>query len=132
MPYNILIADDDPEDLELIEEAILNVAPETELHKFTSGLTAMEYLNGIPDASLPQLIVLDYNMPEQNGAWLLSSMKIKDRYNLIPKIVLSTSNAPLHINECMNNGATEYIVKPDNMQELQELGKRLLGFCGKN
>jgi CheY-like chemotaxis protein len=132
MPCNILIADDDPEDLELIEEAILNVDPEAELHKFSNGLTAMEYLNGIPDASLPQLIVLDYNMPEQNGAWLLSSMQIKGRYNLIPKIVLSTSNAPLHINECMNNGATEYIVKPDNMQELQALGKRLLSLCRKN
>lgn len=132
MPCNILIADDDPEDLELIEEAILNVDPEAELHKFSNGLTAMEYLNRIPDASLPQLIVLDYNMPEQNGAWLLSSMQIKDRYNLIPKIVLSTSNAPLHINECMNNGATEYIVKPDNMRELQALGKRLLGLCRKN
>lgn len=131
MACNILIADDDPEDLELIEEAILNVDPETELHKFSNGLTAMEYLNGIPDASLPQLIVLDYNMPEQNGAWLLSSMQIKDRYNLIPKIVLSTSNAPLHINECMNNGATEYIVKPDNMRELQALGKKLLGLCRK-
>lgn len=132
MRYNILIADDDPEDLELIEEAILDAEPETELHKFTSGLKALEYLNGIPDAGLPQLIILDYNMPELNGAWFLSSIKMEERYRLIPKVILSTSNAPLHINECMNNGATEYIIKPDNMQALQALGKRLLSFCGKN
>ncbi len=131
MRYNILIADDDPEDLELIEEAILNVEPEAELHKFTNSITAIEYLDGISDANLPQLIILDYNMPELNGAWFLAAIK-KDRYLPIPKVVLSTSDAPLHIKECLKNGATEYIIKPDNMRALWELGKRLLNFCGKN
>lgn len=132
MRYNILIADDDPEDLELVEEAILNAAPEAELHKFTSSITAIEYLDRASDASLPQLIILDYNMPELNGAWFLAAIKMKDRYRRIPKVVLSTSDAPLHIDECMRNGATEYIIKPDNMQALWALGKRLLNICGKS
>lgn len=131
MTVKILIADDDPEDLELIEEAILITKQEVELHKFTNGLTAIEYLNTMNDNELPHLIILDYNMPELNGAQLLSSMNSRPRYKTIPKVIVSTSNAPLHIQECMRNGAAGYIVKPDSMQELYNLGKKLLTFCSK-
>lgn len=125
----ILLADDDPEDLELIEEAIFSIAPTVELHKFTNGLTAMKYLESRPDNELPGLIILDYNMPELNGSQVLAFIRSQDRYSPIPKVVLSTSNAPLHINECMTQGATEYIVKPHSMAGLHKLAKKLLGFC---
>ena len=131
MKVNILIADDDPEDLELIEEAILSTKQAVELNKFTNGLTAIEYLNTRNDNDLPHLIILDYNMPELNGAQLLSSINSQPRYRTIPKVIVSTSNAPLHIQECMRNGAAGYIVKPDNMQELYNMGEKLLAFCSK-
>lgn len=131
MTHKILIADDDLEDLELIEDAILTAEPAVELHKFTNGLTAIEYLNSRLDKELPGLIILDYNMPELNGAQLLLSLKAQERYKSIPKVVLSTSNAPLHIHECLSNGASEYIVKPDTMKELYTLVKRLLVILQK-
>jgi CheY-like chemotaxis protein len=130
MPYRILIADDDLEDLELMEDAILNAAQEVELHKFTNALTAMEFLNSRADNEVPNLIILDYNMPELNGGQLLLSLRASDRYNTVPKVILSTSNAPLHKRECMNNGATEYIVKPDNMKDLYIIAEKLLRLCG--
>jgi len=125
----ILIADDDLEDLELIEDAILSIEPEADLQKFTNGKTAIDYLNASLDQELPCLIVLDYSMPEINGSQVLSFIKDKARYNPIPKVVLSTSNAPLHIHECISNGATEYVVKPDNMKDLNALAHKLLAFC---
>ena len=131
MQVKILIADDDPEDLELIEEAILSTKQAVEFHKFTNGLTAIEYLNTSGDKDLPHLIILDYNMPELNGAQLLSSINSAPRYRAIPKVIVSTSNAPLHIQECMRNGAADYIVKPDNMRELYNMGEKLLAFCSK-
>jgi len=123
------MADDDIEDIELIEEAILNIEPDATLHKFFNGHSAIEYLLTAPDDALPCLIVLDYNMPEIKGSEVLSIMKSKKRYDSIPKIVLSTSNASLHQNECLKNGAAEYIVKPDNMKELKGLAKKLLTYC---
>ncbi|MCF6407338.1 response regulator [Chitinophaga filiformis] len=132
MSYKILIADDDLEDLELIEEAIITVEPEAELHKFTNGFTAMEYLNSRQDSELPCLIILDYNMPELNGSQWLSYVKNQTRYNKIPKIVLSTSNAPSHIQECISSGAAEYIVKPDTLKELQSIAYRLVAMCRKS
>lgn len=129
MPYKILIADDDLEDLELMEDAILRTAEWVELHKFTNGLTAIEFLNSRTDKEVPDLIILDYNMPELNGGQLLLSLQASDRYNTVPKVILSTSNAPLHKRECMNNGATDYIVKPDNMKDLYMIAEKLLGLC---
>jgi CheY-like chemotaxis protein len=128
-PVKVLIADDDLEDLELIEEAFLMVEPAVELQKFTSGKTAIDFLNSCLDQDLPCLIILDYSMPEINGSQVLSLIKKEARYHHIPKIVLSTSNAPFHIHECIANGATDYFVKPDNMKNLQALAQKLVSFC---
>ncbi len=128
-PVKILIADDDLEDLELIEEALLRIEPTADLQKFTNGKKAIEYLVSSEDHELPCLIILDYSMPEINGSQVLSKIKNEARYHPIPKVVLSTSNAPLHIHECIANGATEYVVKPDNMKDLNALAQKLLNFC---
>lgn len=128
----ILAADDDLEDLELIEDAILNAEPGARLHKVTNGNEVIKYLSSRTDKDLPCLIILDYNMPELNGSQLLSIISKQPRYDDIPKVVLSTSSAPFHVQECLNNGATQYFVKPDNIQELYSIAKKMLNFCRPN
>jgi CheY-like chemotaxis protein len=124
----IVIAEDDPEDMELIAEAILLAEPNAELYKFMDGLSAYDYLRTIPDDDLPALIILDYNMPRLTGAQVLRQMSTAARYGPIPKLVLSTSNAPLYKHECMQNGATGYFVKPGSMKELNALAKTMVGL----
>jgi CheY-like chemotaxis protein len=128
----ILAADDDLEDLELIEDAILNAEPGARLFKVTNGNEVIKYLSSRTDNDLPCLIILDYNMPELNGSQLLSIISRQPRYNSIPKVILSTSNAPFHVQECIKNGATEYFVKPDNMKDLYSIARRMLDFCRTN
>ena len=129
-PYiRILMADDDPEDLELIEENILLVEPRARLDKFMDGLSAYEYLRSRPDTELPSLIVLDYNMPGLTGSEVLSSLKTGKRYTSIPKIILSNSNTEKFVRESMNNGASEYIVKPGSMEEIHDLAKKLVSLA---
>lgn len=132
MGCKILIADDDIEDLELIEEAIISVEPDAEVLTFTKAVIALEYLNSQQDNELPNLIVLDYNMPELTGSQWLSAVRNQGRYIQIPKIVLSTSNAPFHKQECINSGADEYIVKPDTLDELQGIAQRLIAMCRRS
>lgn len=126
---DILLADDDEEDLELIENAITNIEPAADLHKVTNGKAVLEYLNNQPDNKLPCLIVLDYNMPELNGSEVLSLIYKEERYENIPKVVLSTSGAPTHIQDCMIKGASDYFIKPNNMGDFGKLAKRLLDYC---
>lgn len=125
----IIIADDDPEDLELIEQAILEEEPSAELHTFTSGFSAYEYLSTIKDDDLPCLIILDYNMPQLNGAEVLSTLNKQIRYRTIPKIILSTSDSAMHKHASLISGATEYFTKPSNYSDYTSLAKKLTSFC---
>ena len=128
----ILAADDDLEDLELMEDAFSSLKPDIALHKVTNGRAVIDYLNNRPDSDLPCLIILDYNMPELNGSQVLAKIGKEKRYADIPKLVLSTSSAPIHIHECMVNGAAEYYVKPNSLRELETLAKTMLSFCKVN
>lgn len=123
------MADDDFEDLELIESAITTIEPAADLHKVANGKAVIEFLASRPDANLPCLIILDYNMPELTGSEVLAAIRKEKRYELIPRVVLSTSNTPAYIHECLKNGAAEYFVKPDNMPALAKLAQRMLDYC---
>ena len=125
-PVTILIAEDDPEDMELIAEAITAAEPRANLHKVADGLSAIEYLRTRSDNDLPSLIILDYNMPGLTGAQVLRSISNDERYRLILKVVLSTSDAPLHKHECMRSGAAGYFVKPNSMKELNHIAKTII------
>jgi CheY-like chemotaxis protein len=125
----ILLADDDEEDLELIGDAILGIEPDAELYKHTNGKAVIDFLHSQEDHDLPCLIILDYNMPELNGFQVLLQMAAHKRYKHIPKVVLSTSNAAMHVHECIANGATDYFVKPNNMTDLKNLAGKMLSFC---
>ena len=126
----ILIADDDPDDLELVESAITETLPTAKLILFTSGQSALDYLNTCVDTELPSLIVLDYNMPVMTGTAVLGRLDSIKRYSAIPKVILSTSDSSLFVEESLSKGAQEYLVKPVSVSELNTLAKRLLGFCG--
>ena len=128
-PLKILIADDDPEDLELMELAFAEIDPSAVLIKRQTGKEALDYLITHKDGQLPCLIVLDFNMPELKGSEVLSIINKEERYDEIPKVILSTSNAPIHVHECMANGATEYFVKPTSLAEINKLAAKMLGYC---
>jgi len=126
---NILLADDDPEDMEFLEDALLQAAPAAKLEKFRTGIAVMEFLRTSSDNQLPCLMVLDYNMPQLNGAQLLARLGEQTRFKYIHKVVLSTSNSFLHKQECLSCGASEYVVKPNNIKDILALAKRLVTYC---
>jgi CheY-like chemotaxis protein len=128
-PSTILMADDDVEDLELIEEAIRSHSRNLGFHKVPNGKAALDYLLSQSDDQLPCLIILDYSMPELNGAQVLAELSKEPRYDRISKIILSTSNAPIHIKECKDKGANDYLVKPTNMNELNTIVHKLMAYC---
>ncbi|MGZ5248534.1 MAG: response regulator, partial [Flavitalea sp.] len=79
----------------------------------------------------PCLIILDYNMPEMNGANVLEKICAQPRYDHIPKLVWSTSSNNAYIKECMEKGATSYFVKPASHRQLEEVAREMLAFCKK-
>jgi len=123
-----LLAEDDIDDQELLEEAFREIDPRIRILSFTSGRQFIQYLDALPDHSIPDLIVLDYNIPEITGADILRHVEEKPRYRTIVKLVWSTSSASLFEKTCMSLGARAYLVKPSNISGLVEMARRMLSF----
>ncbi len=129
IPITILAVDNDVEDLELIEDTIADLEPAANFKKITDANKVLSFLDSLNDTDLPCLIILDYNMPEINGAEITKSLCEIERYKDIPKIILSTSGASLHIEECLKNGATKYFVKPNNLSDMKRIALQMLTYC---
>ena len=126
---SILLADDDPDDLELIQDALLLQQPGLELHSVDCGTKVLSFLSRLDDGTLPTLIILDYNMPDLTAPQILAALKSMHRYDAIVKVILSTSNAPAFIYECKQAGAFDYFVKPSDLTELSTIAWRILGIA---
>ena len=127
--YTILLAEDDVDDQELIVHAFTEVTSDFRLHIVNDGKELINFLTTTSDNKLPCLIVLDYNMPEMNGAQVLQMLTGDKRYENIPKIILSTSSNPKYIQDCLHKGANAYRVKPDSFSQLVVLAKEMLELC---
>jgi CheY-like chemotaxis protein len=125
----ILLADDDPEDQELLEEEILKLEPLAQIQKVDSGKEALNYLLTCSDIDLPCLIILDYAMPVLNAAEVLEQIANRARLQHIPKVVWSSSRQPEHVQSCRDKGAIDYFVKPNRMAELTVIAKKMLDLC---
>src|SRR5690348_5695262 len=125
----ILLADDDPEDQEILEEEILQLEPSMHILKVDSGKEALDYLLSCSDTDLPCLIILDYAMPVLNAAEVLEHIAGQQRIQSIPKVVWSSSKQPEHVQTCLNKGALDYFVKPNKMAELTLITRKMLSLC---
>jgi len=125
----ILIGEDDIDDQELLKEVFTSVDKSFVLKFLNNGKEMIEYLEALPDIHLPCLVVMDYNMPEENGAEILKKLKKDKRYSPIPKIIWSTSNSEMYRNICLDLGANDYVIKPSNVREMEDVVKYMLSFC---
>jgi CheY-like chemotaxis protein len=125
----IFLAEDDLDDQEFLHEALLAINPRINLVSFTSGLRFMNHIDDMEDHLLPNLIVLDYNIPEINGAEILELLKKNERYFPIPKIVWSTSDSHLYRQNCISYGAKAYLVKPSSIDGIRQIAEEMLSFC---
>jgi CheY-like chemotaxis protein len=128
---HILVAEDDPDDREMLIHAFSKVDPSFELHVVNDGRQVIDYLKMTADSILPALIILDYNMPQLNGVQVVETLCTDKRYNGIPKVILSTSRNPAYISDCLQKGADAYRVKPDDFQALVSIAREMVALCNK-
>jgi CheY-like chemotaxis protein len=128
-PRTIFLAEDDVDDQEFLKEAFLSIDPTIELVSFSSGLKFVNQLMETEDQHLPCLIILDYNIPEMNGADILGHLNQYPRFAALPKVVWSTSDSHLYRQTCLTCGASAYMVKPSSIGGIAETAKQMLRFC---
>lgn len=127
----VLCVDDDIDDRELICEAIRMIDPSIDVIQADNGLFAMEMLHGLQERSaLPDLIILDINMPVSGGREVVEELVQEKQLSSIPVYVFSTSAYPQDKNFFERYGITLY-QKPDNFEMIKTVIAKMLATLDK-
>lgn len=128
--YKVLVVDDDLDDQFLLGEAFQNGELQCHLQFANDGRQALQILND-KDSSLPDLIVLDLNMPVMNGFEVLSRLQASTLFPRIPVVVLTTSSEADYIDKSYDLGARSFIVKPKSFKDLLFVAENLKNYWFK-
>ena len=127
----ILLVEDDPGDIDLIEEALEDAKLQINLNSVRDGVEALAYLRRegkYTQAISPDLILLDLNLPRRDGREVLQDIKGDNYFKRIPVVVLTTSDAEDDILKSYNLGANCYVSKPLGMQDFIKIVESIENF----
>lgn len=133
--FDLLIVDDDPDQLQLIEALVRELGLRHRCHYVASGPQAFDFLRRVPPfekAPRPQLILLDLNMPGMNGCEVLRSLKSDVNLLSIPVIMLSNSQEENDINACYREHANVYLKKPADYEGTLALLRNINRFWAES
>ena len=125
----ILLGEDDADDQEMLKEVFTSIDTAFVLFFVNNGKEILSALEKLEDDQMPCLIVLDYNMPGLSGADILRELGTNERYKNIPKVVWSTAGSEKFRKICLELGAVDYVIKPNNLEGLQEVAFYMLSLC---
>jgi CheY-like chemotaxis protein len=120
----VLMADDDEDDQMFAQDAFAESGLPHDINFVNDGEALIEHLNSCLEADepsrtlLPDLILLDLNMPRKDGREALSEIKANPRLRHIPVVVLTTSSSDGDVYKSYDIGANSYITKPVTFDSL--------------
>lgn len=126
----ILLAEDNPKDVELTLEALSDYNLANEVVVVNNGEAALDYLHcrgayAGRDPEPPALILLDLKMPKVDGLEVLKEIKSHDSLRVIPVVMLSSSREERDLLMSYGLGVNAYVVKPVKFHEFIEAVKAL-------
>lgn len=124
----ILIAEDDADDRLLINEAFVESGSDAMIVFFENGEELLNYLKGFSHeeaAIVPDLFILDLNMPKTDGREVLSFLKAQNIFRQIPIIILTTSKSPEDEVQALQMGAAGFYSKPSSFSKLVEMASSI-------
>lgn len=118
---DILLVDDNPGDVLLTKEALKGTQVPSRVSVATDGVEAMQFLRRLGkfgDASRPDLVFLDLNMPRKTGAEVLAEMKDDADLRVIPVVILTSSDADDDVANAYRLHANCYVTKPADLDQM--------------
>jgi chemotaxis family two-component system response regulator Rcp1 len=131
VPIEILLVEDNPGDVRLTREALKDAKVHNTLHVAMDGVEALAFLRKQgkhAGAPLPDLILLDLNLPKKNGREVLEDIKNDDALRHIPVVILTTSQAERDIAESYRLHANAYVTKPVDLEQFLTVVKSIEQF----
>jgi chemotaxis family two-component system response regulator Rcp1 len=130
-PIDILLVEDNPGDVRLTIEALKEAKVFNRLATVPDGIEALDYLkqrNKYAQATRPDLVMLDLNLPRMDGREVLAEMKNDPELRRIPVVILTTSKAESDILKAYNLHANCYVTKPVELDQFLTVVKSIDDF----
>lgn len=122
---SVLFVEDNDDDLELAKLALQGLESPVNLHFVRNGLEALDFLFARGDyahragVALPQLVMLDLNLPLLDGREVLKMIRENPRTQAVPVVVMTTSAEPPDLNAVARLHANSYVQKPMDFERFQ-------------
>tara|TARA_R110002110_G_scaffold116055_1_gene287370 strand:+ start:149 stop:595 length:447 start_codon:yes stop_codon:yes gene_type:complete len=130
-PAEVLLVEDDYDDVELTRASFDRIKFDVNMSHVDNGQKCLDYLRGegqFVNATRPDLILLDVNLPVLDGRETLANIKADKRFVAIPVIVLTTSSSTKDIVDMYQHQCSAYLVKPLNFTRFQDSIRQLSEF----
>lgn len=123
---DILLAEDNEDDVLLIEEAFAGLERARFVGVVNDGRSALAFLRqsgAYRNAARPHFVILDIKMPGMTGLEVLREIKREPSLRQLPVAILTTSNREEDVSESFAEGACSYICKPASLDAFRELAR---------
>lgn len=127
---NILLLEDDMIEVMKFKRASSSLKINHKITEVNNGEDALCLLKD--KLNLPDIILLDLNMPKVNGIEFLKLLKADERLRYIPTIVLTTSNNKSDLLDCFKIGVAGYVLKPLKYEDYVSKIEKLLAYWSIN
>lgn len=127
---DILLIEDDAIEVMKLERTLSKVETKHNIVKATNGEEALEILNS--GQKLPDIILLDLNMPRMSGIEFLEVVKDDIILQYLPTIILTTSENRADLLRCYQLGIAGYVIKPLKYEDYETKMKLLLQYWSMN
>jgi CheY-like chemotaxis protein len=130
-PIQVLLVEDDPGDVLMTQEAFADYKLGNNLHVVNNGVDALAFLRNegeYADAPMPDLVLLDLNLPRMDGREVLAAIKDDENLRRIPVVVLTTSEAEEDVLRSYSLHANAYVTKPVDFERFIDVVRRIDEF----
>lgn len=130
----ILIVEDEPHDVEFLSRAFERAGVPNPIQSVHNGEEAIAYLNGTGKYAdrakfpFPRVIMTDLKMPQMGGLELLKWLNEHPRCRVVPAIVFTSSTSQADVDAAFAHGASGFMVKPVEFQELEEMVRKIADY----
>lgn len=127
----VLLVEDNPADIRLTREALKEGKVRNNLHVVGDGAAALDFLyqrGPYAEAPVPDLILLDLNLPKKDGREVLAEIKADEKLRLIPVVVLTTSESEEDVLKSYLLHANCYVTKPVGLEQFIQVVRQIDSF----